>query len=126
QDGFQSRTGAGLMKGLLRPFKALIAVGMLSGWGSPIHPDAKGDVEQALLKLSAAENFSWVAMTIEESEGKEPKLTETLEGKSVKDGWCQISRPKTKKSTDAFLKGDRIALLTPEGWRIVDVKDAAP
>jgi hypothetical protein len=103
--------------------QAWMAVAILSG--RP-HPDAKGDVEQALQKLAAAENFSWVAMTIEETDGKDPKLADSVEGKSIKGGWSRLSRPKTKKSTDAFLKGERLALLTTQGWKAVDVKEVAP
>jgi hypothetical protein len=106
--------------------KAFLAVALLSGWAIPMGGDAKRDLEDAFLKLSACENFSWVAMTIEETEGKEPQLTDTVEGKWARGGWCQLSRPKTKKTTDAFLKDDRIAVLFPEGWKIMDVKDVAP
>ena len=106
--------------------KALMVVGILSGSASPAAPDAKGEVEQALLKLTEAENFSWVAMTIEETDGKDPKLTDTVEGKSVKGGWGRLSRPKTKSTTDAFLRGDRLALMTPQGWKAVDAKEIAP
>lgn len=107
-------------------FGALMAVGILSGWARPAEPDGKGEVEQALLKLEAAENFSWVAMTIEEADGKDPKLAETVEGKSVEGGWSRLSRPKTKKTTDAFLRGGRLALMTPQGWRAAEVKELAP
>lgn len=107
-------------------FTALMAMGLLSGWARPADPDGKGEVEQALLKLEAAESFSWVAMTIEETDGKDPKLADTVEGKSVKGGWSRLSRPKTKKTTDAFLRGGRLALMTPQGWKAVEVKEIAP
>lgn len=106
--------------------KTLMVVGILSGSAKPAAPDERGEIEQALLKLAAAENFSWVAMTIEEADGKDPKLADTVEGKSVKGGWCRLSRPKTKTTTHAFLRGDRLALLTPQGWKTVDVKEIAP
>jgi hypothetical protein len=106
--------------------KVFLAAGALAGWAGPIPGDAKGDLEEALRKLSAAENFTWVAMTIEEVEGKDPQPAETVEGKWAKGGWCQLSRPKTKTTTDAIVKGDRIAVLLPEGWKIMDVKEAAP
>lgn len=105
---------------------ALAAVGILSGWANPSARDAKGDVEQALQKLAAAESFSWVAMTIEETDGKDPKLAETVEGKWVRGGWSRLSRPKTKSTTDAFMKNDRLALMTSQGWKSVDLKDLAP
>lgn len=104
-------------------FLAGVAIGLLSGW---TRPDAKGDVERALQKLAASENFSWVAMTIEELEGKDPKLADSVEGRSIPGGWSRLSRPKTKKTTDAFLKGERLALMTPQGWKAVDVKELAP
>ena len=107
-------------------FGALSAVGLLSGGRNRPHPDAKGEVEQALQKLAAAENFSWVAMTIEELDGKDPKLADSVEGRSIKGGWSRLARPKTKKTTEAFLKGERLALLTPQGWKSVDVKEVAP
>jgi hypothetical protein len=110
----------------MNALKSFLAAILLSGWAIPPEGDAKRDVEDAFLKLSASENFSWVATTFEETEGKDPQLTDTVEGKWARGGWCQLSRPKTKKTTDAILKDDRIAVLVQEGWKIMDVKDLAP
>jgi len=109
----------------MNALKTALFVAMLLGRTLPNQPSLEGELQRAIQKLSMAENFSWVAMTIEEKDGKDPKVAETLEGKWDKNGWCQLSNPKSKNAGDAFLKGDRIAVLLQECWKVLDVKEAA-
>lgn len=88
--------------------------------------DAKDDVQRALQKLAAAENFSWMAMTIEESDVKAPEEAEWFEGQSTRSGWRKVSKPGSKATEDAWVKDDRIALRTPEGWKAVDLEAVVP
>jgi hypothetical protein len=107
-------------------WKGILVIGLLAGWSGPAPRDAKDDLLRALQKLAASESFSWVAMTIEESDAKVPQLAETIEGKWARSGWRKLARPKTKSTTEAFMKGDRIALLTAAGWKVIDVAAAPP
>src|ERR1043166_5223945 len=94
--------------------------------GTGVPRDEKEDVENALLKLAAAENLSWVETTIEEKEGRLPKVAEAIEGQAARNGWCALFKPGDKQSFEAFLKFDGAAMRTSDGWNIIDVTEAAP
>jgi len=110
------------MKGM----SALIALTVLSGWAGPVPRDAREDVQRALEKLEASGNFSWVSTTSEETDGDLPQFSAEMQGRSVKGGWSQISKSSSKKGSEAFLKDDRIAVMTADGWKVVDAKVEPP
>src|SRR6185436_15858654 len=108
----------------MKPLKVLLTATLLLGraWATP---PVEGEVQAAIRKLAAAENFSWVAMTIEE-DAKGAKLAEVTEGQWDRNGWCRLSNPKSKNTGDAFVRGDRMAVQLADGWKVMEAKDAAP
>lgn len=103
--------------------KAWLSAIILLGGALPAPPTAEGEVHQAIRRLAAAENFSWIAMSLEEQDRKVAKVDVALEGKWSRRGWCQLTDVKSKNGPEAFVRGDRIAVLLQDGWTLVDVKE---
>jgi len=110
----------------MKAFPGILALLVLAGWTGPAPRDAKDDLHRAIQKLAAAENFSWMAMTIEESDVKAPEEAEWFEGRWARSGWQKVSKPGSKATEDAWAKDDRIALLTPDGWKAIDLQAIVP
>lgn len=110
----------------MKAFPGILAVLVLAGWTGPARGDAKDDLDRAIQKLADSQNFSWVAITIEESTAKRPEEAETFEGKWARSGWRMVSKPDSKAFEDAWMKDDRIAFFTPEGWKAIDLDAVEP
>ena len=106
--------------------KALLFSTILLGPAAAAPPRAEGELQQAIRKLAAARNFSWISMTLEETEGKGAKLAEVMEGQWDRDAGCRLSNPKSKSAGEAYLRGDRMALLLQDGWKGMEAKVPAP
>jgi len=64
----------------MNALKALFFSALLLGPAAAAPSRAEGELQQAIQKLAAARNFSWISMTLEETEGKGAKLAEVMEG----------------------------------------------
>ena len=88
---------------------------------SAADPSAKDDVTNAAKKLAAAPNYSWKT-TVDMGGGggaggrMRPGPTE---GRTEKDGLTMLSMTRGDTTTEAFLKGDKAAIKTADGWKSV-------
>src|SRR5579862_5962941 len=83
-------------------------------------PDAKSDLKAAAKKLEDASGYSWTSTTRNEAggaqDGNRPQPGST-EGKLEKDGCVWIKTTRGDASTEAFLKSDKVAVKTADGWK---------
>lgn len=88
---------------------------------SAADPSAKDEVTNAAKKLAAAPNYSWKT-TVDMGGGggaggrMRPGPTE---GRTEKDGLTMLSMTRGDTTTEAFLKGDKAAIKTADGWKSV-------
>jgi len=80
---------------------------------------AKDEVLNAAKKLAAAPNYSWRSTTEMAGDGggggrMRPGPTE---GRAEKDGVTQLTMTRGDTTTEAFLKADKSAVKTAEGWK---------
>ena len=91
---------------------------------SAADPSAKDDVTNAAKKLAAAPNYSWKT-TVDMGgaaggggAGARMRPGPT-EGRTEKDGLTMLSMTRGDTTTEAFLKGDKAAIKTADGWKSV-------
>ena len=84
------------------------------------NPDAKADVKAAAKKLQDASGYGWVSTSKSEGGGgggqNRPQAGPT-EGKLEKDGFVWIKSTQGDASSEAFLKGGKVAVKTADGWK---------
>lgn len=90
---------------------------------SAADPSAKDDVTNAAKKLAAAPNYSWkttVDMGAAAGGGGGGRMRPgPTEGRTEKDGLTMLSMTRGDTTTEAFLKGDKAAIKTADGWKSV-------
>ena len=91
---------------------------LLAGSVLAADSDPKADVKTAAKKLASAGGYSWKT-TIETPQGGRggrfrPGPTE---GQTAKDGTIHLSMTRGENTVEAYLKGDKGALKTEEGWK---------
>jgi hypothetical protein len=83
-------------------------------------PDTKTDLKTAAKKLEDASGYSWTSTIKNEGGGtpggNRPQAGAT-EGKLEKDGYVWIKTSQGDTSTEAFLKSDKCAVKTADGWK---------
>ena len=101
---------------------SLILAGLLGLAGTLVAADAvpKDDVLAAAKKLAASSNYSWHTTTDTGAGGgggggrMRPGPTD---GRTEKDGITQLTMSRGETTTEAFMKGDKAAVKTPDGWK---------
>ena len=83
--------------------------------------DAKSDVIAAAKKLAEQANYSWTSTPKSEGaagggQGQRAQPGPT-EGKTEKDGCTLISSKQGETTTEAALKGEKVAVKTADGWK---------
>ena len=82
-------------------------------------PDAKADLKAAAKKLQDASGYGWTSTPKSEGGGgggNRPQAGPT-EGKLEKDGFVWIKSTQGENSTEAVLKGGKVAVKTADGWK---------
>lgn len=82
---------------------------------------SKDDLLNAAKKLAAAPNYSWRSTTdlgaAANAAGSGRMRPGPTDGRTEKDGVIQLTMVRGDTTTEAFLKGDKAAIKTPEGWK---------
>lgn len=83
--------------------------------------DAKADVKAAAKKLQDAAGYSWVSTPKSENagggQGGNRVQAGPTEGKLEKGGFVWIKTTQGENSTEAVLKGGKVAVKTADGWK---------
>jgi len=90
------------------------------------NPDAKADLKAAAKKLQDAGGYSWTSSAKSEGGGGNRPQAGPTEGKVDKDGVVWIKTTRGDNSTEAFLKGEKSAIKSAEGWKAGSDYQAAP
>jgi len=102
----------------------LTMLALLGLWGA----DAKDEVLKAVQKLQEASGYSWTATPamgggVGGQAGRfQPGPTT---GKAEKDGYSLVSMSMGQSTTEAVLKGDKVAVKTADGWKSLEELAAA-
>ncbi len=95
-------------------FAAILGVlGMFAG------VDAKGDVQSAARKLADQSNYSWTS-TPSMGGGERRFQAGPTTGKTEKDGCTLLSMSMGQNTTEAVIKGEKVAVKTLDGWKGLD------
>ena len=91
---------------------------LLAGSVLAADSDVKGDVKNAAKKLAAANGYSWKT-TVESPQGGRGARFRPgpTEGQAGRDGAIHLSMTRGENTIEAYLKGDKGALKTDEGWK---------
>ncbi len=104
------------MKRISRMAVAALATALVAAG----NPDAKSDLKAAAKKLEDASGYSWTSTIKNEGGGTQggnrPQPGPT-EGKLEKDGFVWVKTTQGDTSTEAFLKADKCAVKTADGWK---------
>lgn len=87
----------------------------------------KDDILNAAKKLAAAPNYSWKTTTDSGAAagGGGRGRQGPTEGRTEKDGVTQLTLSRGDTTTEAFLKGEKVAIKTPDGWKsVAEVSEA--
>jgi hypothetical protein len=84
--------------------------------------DAKDDVKAAALKLAAAPNYSWTALTEIERGQFTPA---PIMGKAEKGGYAVVTSERDGNTSTAVLKGGKGVQKTDDGWQTAEEIQAA-
>lgn len=102
-----------MKRNLLLGLLTLCAGSLLAADASP-----KDAVVNAAKKLADQKNYSW-RTTVET--GTESRFRPgPTEGKTEKDGFTRLTMTFRDNTTDAILKGDKIAIETEDGWQTAE------
>lgn len=79
----------------------------------------KDEVTNAARKLAAAPNYSWRSTpdTGAAGGGGGRMRAGPTDGRTEKDGLTQLTMTRGETTTEAFLKGDKAAIKTADGWK---------
>jgi hypothetical protein len=95
----------------------LSTAALVAGSAMVVNAAAQDDVKAASQKLAEATGYSWT-QTVENSgnnRGGGP-----LEGKTERNGYTVLSMSRQNNTTHIVLKGDKVAVETPDGWESLE------
>jgi hypothetical protein len=99
-----------MKRNLLLGTLALLAGSLIAADSGP-----KDDVISAAKKLAEKSNYSWKSTV--ESAGGGARMGGPSEGKTEKGGFTCLSMTRGDNTTEAFMKGEKGALKTADGWQ---------
>src|SRR5207248_10446728 len=92
--------------------------GLAASLVAAANPDAKADVKAAAKKLQDAAGYSWVSTPKSDGGGTQNRFQPgPTEGKLEKDGFVWIKSAQGENSSEAVLKGGKVAVKTADGWK---------
>jgi hypothetical protein len=99
----------------------LTTITVLAGSALVANAAPKEEVTDAAKKLGEAKNYSWKSDVKSQAagggQGGGRGFGGPVEGKVEKDGVMVITMTRGDTTTEAVVKGEKVAIKTPEGWR---------
>lgn len=96
---------------------SFLSLACIAGLLLAVRADVPEDVQKAVDKLKAADNYAWTTET--EMVGAQRQSSPVI-GKANKDGWAHIRQEMGDTTIEVVRKGKEAAMKTDDGWKKAD------